>query len=480
MAKSGYAKILHALRKHLHEINGSQLKVWLCHRLHEDKNGTSFPSISLIAKETGLDPDTVKDAHKYLRDNGWLKTVSYRDSQSGKFAVPVAKCTYPWLTQDATSEDAKAPPGNPTVAGKTVPGSTVHGSTAPGPTVHGKPHPEVDTFEEAPIPSVASLPTVAIHPEVFRPSDEVRESVSKHSVASLPQENVATPSNKTINQEQPKDPKVLNREIKDGAFAEALVEPQVKASDLPYWSSRLGRLMDGEEWLVAEELYRDLIPMATSYPEPEILSLAEIALDMQQRYTPDTQHYDEMRGAGYNDQDNPIRSFWRWNQTHKKAQLVFFTMADLAKAWWSENPRGARFQWERHDPDNCPTCRKNPDALGPEVPVTEVRHTCSKCWNPSASGICSSCLQLSATAAQKPAPALPAPPPVAPSPPPKPVRSCEDCGAEFESSRGLVEYCPACKQKRSDDAYKRLVAAGKIPPPGSGKTKLAAFLDGEP
>jgi hypothetical protein len=476
MAKSGYAKVLHALRKHLHEINGSQLKVWLCHRLHEDKNGTSFPSISLIAKETGLDPDTVKDAHKYLRDNGWLKTVSYRDSQSGKFAVPVAKCTYPWLTQDAASEGVKAPPGNPTVAGKTAPGSTVHGST-----VHGKPHPEVDTFEEAPIPSVASLATVAIHPEVFRPSDEVRERESKHSVASLPQESVAPLPNKSINQEQPKDPKALNREIKDRAFAEAWVESQVKASDLPNWSNRLGRLMDGEEWLVAEELYRDLIPMATSYPEGEILSLAEVAFDMQQRYTPDSQHYGEMRGAGYNDQHNPIRSFWRWNQTHKKAQLVFFTMADMAKAWWSENPRGARFQWERHDPDNCPTCRRNPDALGPAVPVTEVPHTCSNCGNPSASDICSSCLQRLAEAAPPPAPAPPAPPPIAPPPPPKPMRSCADCGAEFEISRGLVEYCPACKQKRSDDAYKRLVAAGKIQPQGmvGGKAKLAAFLDGE-
>src|ERR1039458_6234231 len=230
---NGYAKVLHALRKHLHEINGSQLKVWLCHRLHEDKNGTSFPSISLIAKETGLDPDTVKDAHKYLRDNGWLKTVSYRDSQSGKFAVPVAKCTYPWLIQDAASEDVKAPAGKPTVAGKTVPGSTAPGSTVHGSTVPGKPHPEVNTFEEAPIPSVASLPTVAIHSEVFRPTDEVRERESKHSVASLPQENVAPLPNKTIDQEEPIDPKALIREIKDRAFAEAWLEPQVKASDLP-------------------------------------------------------------------------------------------------------------------------------------------------------------------------------------------------------------------------------------------------------
>jgi hypothetical protein len=60
------------------------------------------------------------------------------------------------------------------------------------------------------------------------------------------------------------------------------------------------------------------------------------------------------------------------------------------------------------------------------------------------------------------------------------MRSCADCGADFEISGGLVEYCPACKQKRSDEAYERLVAAGKIQPPGSGKTKLAAFLDGEP
>jgi len=43
-----------------------------------------------------------------------------------------------------------------------------------------------------------------------------------------------------------------------------------------------------------------------------------------------------------------------------------------------------------------------------------------------------------------------------------------------------VEYC-ACKQRRSAEAYKRLLAEGKISPAGkqSDKTQLAAFLDGE-
>jgi hypothetical protein len=158
MAKHGFAKILHGLRNHLHELTGSQLKVWLCHRLHEDKNATAFPSIHTIAKETGLDPTTVGTAHTWLRANGWLKTLSYRSAESGRFAVPVARCTYPWLKQET-------PPsmGNPVSVE-----STVHGFSVDGSTVDGFDPIEVDTPKEA--ASAVPLPQPIQDPEVFRPT----------------------------------------------------------------------------------------------------------------------------------------------------------------------------------------------------------------------------------------------------------------------------------------------------------------------
>lgn len=158
MAKHGFAKILHGLRNHLHELTGSQLKVWLCHRLHEGKNATAFPSIHTIAKETGLDPSTVGTAHTWLRANGWLKTLSYRSAESGRFAVPVARCTYPWLKQET-------PPsmGNPVSVE-----STVHGFSVDGSTVDGFDPIEVDTPKEA--ASAVPLPQPTQDPEVFRPT----------------------------------------------------------------------------------------------------------------------------------------------------------------------------------------------------------------------------------------------------------------------------------------------------------------------
>jgi hypothetical protein len=135
----GFAKVPHELRNHLHELTGSQLKVWLCHLLHEDKNHISFPSVPLIAKETGLDADTVGDAHKFLRENGWLKTVGSRDAKTGKFAVPVATCAIPVGVKD---RDGKKPSRETTVPVPTVDGSTMDGKYPPEEDTFGE-----DTFE---------------------------------------------------------------------------------------------------------------------------------------------------------------------------------------------------------------------------------------------------------------------------------------------------------------------------------------------
>ena len=51
-----------SFRDYLHELKGARLAVFLAIALHSDEDGWSFPSIKLIAKETGYSQDTVNDA----------------------------------------------------------------------------------------------------------------------------------------------------------------------------------------------------------------------------------------------------------------------------------------------------------------------------------------------------------------------------------------------------------------------------------
>jgi len=61
-------------------------------------------------------------------------------------------------------------------------------------------------------------------------------------------------------------------------------------------------------------------------------------------------------GTGWNSEENPVRGFWQWNQTHKPEAMKFYTMHDLAKTYWSDSPRSGPRQWENHDPSDCPKC----------------------------------------------------------------------------------------------------------------------------
>lgn len=64
-----------ALRKHLHLFKGAKLGVFLAIALHSDKNGWSHPPTKLLAKETGLNPDTVFEA---LNDLCELRVEGHR------------------------------------------------------------------------------------------------------------------------------------------------------------------------------------------------------------------------------------------------------------------------------------------------------------------------------------------------------------------------------------------------------------------
>jgi helix-turn-helix protein len=120
------------------ELKGACLAIWLYHYLRSGKDDSSYPSLYRIAKDTGYSETTVKTARGWLRKNGWLTTISKRDSK-GMYAVPVEKAVLP----ESTTENPE--PKNPTVdtamVGKTCRGKTRRWRS----TAAVKPDSEVDS-----------------------------------------------------------------------------------------------------------------------------------------------------------------------------------------------------------------------------------------------------------------------------------------------------------------------------------------------
>jgi hypothetical protein len=78
-----------SLRGRLHELTGARLHVWLCHWLHSNKEGLSWPSLDLLSSETGLGVGWIVKARFWLRENGWLVRESKEQPRRGnnRFAV---------------------------------------------------------------------------------------------------------------------------------------------------------------------------------------------------------------------------------------------------------------------------------------------------------------------------------------------------------------------------------------------------------
>jgi len=90
--------------------------VYLCHVLHSDKDGESYPSLRVISAETGLHIDTVKDGRQSLRNKGLLSTISQRDNK-GRFKVPVEKYSTDFSRGGKTSQrENPAPDGGQNTA----------------------------------------------------------------------------------------------------------------------------------------------------------------------------------------------------------------------------------------------------------------------------------------------------------------------------------------------------------------------------
>lgn len=71
--------------KQLRQLKGPILAVFLCIALHINEKGQAWPSISLIAKETGYSRDTVFKRLKSLEGMGFISRVQKQDEETGKF-----------------------------------------------------------------------------------------------------------------------------------------------------------------------------------------------------------------------------------------------------------------------------------------------------------------------------------------------------------------------------------------------------------
>lgn len=75
--------------KQLRQLKGPILGVFICIALHINERGLAWPSISLIAKETGYNKDTICKCVKSLELMGFISRVQKTDTQTGKFGSNV-------------------------------------------------------------------------------------------------------------------------------------------------------------------------------------------------------------------------------------------------------------------------------------------------------------------------------------------------------------------------------------------------------
>jgi len=80
-----YIKLYGKFRNtHLAQLKGSSLSVFLCIALHSDEKGYSFPSISLISKESGYKNDAIYKALEHLVATNFIERIKRRDKRTKK------------------------------------------------------------------------------------------------------------------------------------------------------------------------------------------------------------------------------------------------------------------------------------------------------------------------------------------------------------------------------------------------------------
>jgi DNA-binding MarR family transcriptional regulator len=71
--------------KQLRQLKGPILGVFVCIALHINEQGLAWPSIALIAHETGYNKDTVFKCLRSLERMGFISRVQKTDRETGKF-----------------------------------------------------------------------------------------------------------------------------------------------------------------------------------------------------------------------------------------------------------------------------------------------------------------------------------------------------------------------------------------------------------
>jgi len=69
----------------LRQLKGPILGVFICIALHINEKGQAWPSIKLIAHETGYNKDTVCKCLSKLEQRGYISRVQGIDGETGKF-----------------------------------------------------------------------------------------------------------------------------------------------------------------------------------------------------------------------------------------------------------------------------------------------------------------------------------------------------------------------------------------------------------
>jgi hypothetical protein len=165
-------------------------------------------------------------------------------------------------------------------------------------------------------------------------SKEVSEAPLASLTTSLGQENQKPPEAMGALPEQTKP--------SDDLWSMDSEQAWLKQEPIPYWSDALGRGLEINEVVIAEELYLDLIATGNMH-EADVVTLAEITL----AYQTDHQHGQAV-----------IRQVWHWNHLHKKESLRFRTIQGLAKAMRSGSDNNIVIQWNEHNTLDCPKCKK--------------------------------------------------------------------------------------------------------------------------
>lgn len=84
--KTTFVKFAVAFReKQLYQLKGPLLAVFVCLALHIQEDGTCFPSVSLIGKETGYNRDTIFRSLKKLELMGYIARRQKTDPKTRKF-----------------------------------------------------------------------------------------------------------------------------------------------------------------------------------------------------------------------------------------------------------------------------------------------------------------------------------------------------------------------------------------------------------